>query len=147
MGFSLVETYSTQHLHKECLPKISRNASAKIQKVIPKLTTRNQPDNEKPTSVPQAKDAQAGSPQGLCEETCEVHCTRSTTFHVHRLCESLVLINEGPVQDVSTLLAYWLPQKVEHCCCDTRICNYTVTDRESLQRLFFCVQTSLSFTF
>ena len=69
---------------------------------------------------------------------------------VDRFFESLILVDEGSVQLVSTSFALRLPQKVEHLlCCDSRACKHTVTHRcfsgptrESLQRWFLSVQTS-----
>ena len=73
-----VETaHSTHILEKELSPKTSHKSSARIQKGYHQIGNKNPAiDNKKPA----AKLVQVGSPQGLCEETREVHCTAAQPF-------------------------------------------------------------------
>ena len=97
--------------------------------------------------MPQVEQVQA---YGFCEETREVHCTTAQPFRFIFLSGSLILVDEGSVQLVSTSLALRLPQAVstyydvtlELATTPSPIDAFSGPERESLHLWFL----SLSFT-
>ena len=90
-------------------------------------------------------------PNGFCKETREAHCTEAQPFRFF-ICLSRRFSLMRVLFSSSRPISSMTEHKVEHLCFDARICNSTVTHRlfsgptrESLQRWFLSVQSSLTF--